>query len=65
MFSVTNLSALETMATPKRADNRVQLACWVEKDVKEALVALAQLSGLSVTACLEALVREAAKKAGI
>lgn len=53
------------MATPKRADNRTQLACWIEKDVKAALIALASLSGLSVTACLEALVREAAKKAGI
>lgn len=53
------------MATPKRAENRVQLAVWVERDVKAALVALSQLSGLSITACLEALVREAAKKAGI
>jgi hypothetical protein len=63
--TLKKLTTRNTMATPKRADSRVQLACWVEKDVKAALVALAQLSGLSVTACLEALVREAAKKAGI
>ena len=43
----------------RRADNRVNVNCWVPKDVKEALDRLANSSQRSKTQVLELLVKAA------
>lgn len=65
IVSYTELVTDSNMALPVRHKDKRQLNVWLHKDVKEALLALAALSGLSVTACLEALIRDAQKKAGV
>ena len=43
----------------KRADNRVNVNCWVEKDVKDSLDRIAAASHRSRTQVLELLVQAA------
>ena len=53
------------MAKPVHHPDKRQLAVWLHKDVRAALVELARLSGMSIPECLSALILDAQKKAGL